>query len=336
VAAALYVAAGPAQASDPVRVGIASVVSDGSIFIADKKGYFRDEGLTVAITPFTSGANMVAPLGSGQLDVGGGSASAGFYNAVARGIRLRIVADKASSLPGYTVNRLVVLKSHVDSGRFKTLADLKGMKIGMNAPGVSAQVTLDVALKRAGLTRADIETTVMSMPDYVPALLNKAIDAAMATEPHGTLAVRNGSAVAIVGDDELVPGHQIANLLYSDEFATKRPDDARKFMRAYLRALRFYNGALKDSRMAGPNAEEVIGILTQTTPIKDPAVFRIIIPNGVDPNGFINVPSLKLDLDNYRDAGLIKGEVTIEQVVDRSFVDWAVRELGPYQPPQAK
>jgi NitT/TauT family transport system substrate-binding protein len=316
----------------PVRVGIASTVSDGAILIADRMGYFHDEGLTIKITPFTSGANMVAPLGAGQLDAGGGSAAAGLYNAVARGIKLRIVADKASSLPGYPVNRLVVLKSYVDSGRFKTLADLKGMKIGTNAPGVAAQVTLDAALQRGGLTRADIETTDMPMPDYVPALLNKAIDGAMATEPHGTLAIRDGSAVAVVGDDELIPGHQIANLLYSEDFATKRPDDARKFMRAYLRALRFYNGALKNGRMAGRNADEVIKILTETTPIKDPEIFRIIIPNGVDPNGAINVPSLKLDFDNYKAAGLIKGDVTVEQVVDRSFVDWAVQQLGPYQP----
>jgi NitT/TauT family transport system substrate-binding protein len=320
----------PAHAQmQPVRVGIASVISDVSIFIAEKKGYFADEGLTITITPFTSGANMVAPLGAGQLDAGGGSASAGFYNAVARGIKMRIVADKASSLPGYPVNRLVVLKSHVDNGRFKTLADLKGMKIGMNAPGVSAQVGLDAALQRGGLTRTDINTTDMPMPDYVPALLNKAIDGAMATEPHGTLSVRNGSAVAVIGDDELIPGHQIANLLYSDDFATKRPDDARKFMKAYLRALRFYNGALKDGRLAGANANEVIGILLQTSPIKDAAILGIIIPNGSDPNGFINVPSLKLDFDNYRAAELIKGNVTVEQVIDRSFVDWAVKQLGP-------
>ena len=77
--------------------------------------------------------------------------------------------------------------------------------------------------------------------------------------------------------------------------------------------------------------DEVIGILTQTTPIKDAGILRIIIPNGSDPNGFINVPSLKIDFDNYRAAGLIKGEVTVEQVIDRSFVDWAVKELGPYK-----
>jgi NitT/TauT family transport system substrate-binding protein len=64
------------------------------IFIADKKGYFREEGLEVKVVNFRSAADMVAPLGAGQLEAGAGSASAGLYNAVARGIRIKIVADK--------------------------------------------------------------------------------------------------------------------------------------------------------------------------------------------------------------------------------------------------
>ena len=321
----------PAQA-DPVRIGIANAISDVSIFIADRKGYFRDEGLSVVITGFASGANMVAPLGVGDLDAGGGSASAGFYNAVARGIKMRIVADKASSLPGYAVNRLIVHKSHVDSGRFKTLADLKGMKVALNAPGVSAQVTLDVALKKGGLTRADIESTNIPMTDYVIALQNKAADASFATEPFATIAVRNGSSISFIGDDELIPGHQIANLLYSEKFATTRADEARRFIKAYLRGIRFYNGALKDGHLVGPNADEVIAIIAETTPVKDTALLRLITPNGCDPDGFINVPSLKLDFDNYKDAGLIIGKVTVEQVIDRSFLEAALREIGPHKP----
>jgi NitT/TauT family transport system substrate-binding protein len=322
----------PAAANEVVRVGIANVISDVGIFIADKKGYFRDEGLDVAITGFVSGANMVAPLGAGQLDVGGGSVAAGFYNAVARGIKMRVVADKASSLPGYPVNRLVILKSHIDSGRFKTLADLKGMKIGTYAPGVAAQVTLDVALEKGGLKRSDIDTVDMPMPDYVVALQNKAVDGAMATEPHGSIAIRNGSAVAVVGDDQLIPGHQIANLLYSENFASQHPDEAKRFMKAYVRAIRFYNGAQKDGHLAGPNAEEVIKILTESTPVKNPDTFRFIIPNGCDPNGFINLKTLKLDFDNYKAAGLIKGNVTVEQTVDGSFLEAALKDLGPYKP----
>ena len=316
------------QAAD-VKVGVANAVSDAGLFIAKEKGYFQQEGLNVEIISFASGANMVAPLGAGQLDVGGGSAAASFYNAYARGIKMKIVADKASSTPGYPVNRLVVRSDLVKSGRFKTFADLKGMKVAMNAPGVAAQATLDLILRKGGVTRAEIETFNMSMPDYVAALRNKAVDASMATEPFGSLSIRDGEAVAIVGDDEIVPGHQIANLLSSEKFASVTSGDAVRFMKAYLRGLRFYAGALANGRFAGPNADEVIGILMAATPINDRELLRGIIPSGVDPDGKINAQTLKLDLDNYKEAGLIDGNVDIDEVIDTRFLDQALKELGP-------
>jgi NitT/TauT family transport system substrate-binding protein len=274
---------------------------------------------------------MVAPLGAGQLDAGGGSAAAGLYNAVARGIKIRIVADKASSLPGYPVNRLIVRKQYVENGRFKSLADLKGMKIANDAPGVAAQVTLDTALKRGGLTRADISVPMLQMSDYVAAMKNGAVDGAMATEPFGTIAIKDSIAVAVAGDDQLIPGHQIANLLYSEGFATKHRDAAVRFMKAYLRGVRFYDGALKHGHLAGPNADEVIGILTRSTRIKDPAIYREIIPNGCDPDGFINVKTLKLDFDDFRESGLIHGNITVDDVIDHSFLDAALHDIGRYQ-----
>src|SRR5438876_9577947 len=69
-----------------VRVGIVNASSDVGFFIADKKGYFRQEGISVSFTEFDSGARMVAPLGAGPLDVGAGSVAACLYNAVACGI----------------------------------------------------------------------------------------------------------------------------------------------------------------------------------------------------------------------------------------------------------
>ena len=260
--------------------------------IADKKGYFRDEGLAAKISSFTSAANMVAPLGSGQLDVGGGSASAALYNAVVQGIKLRIVADKASSQPGYGVNAVLVAKKHLDSGRFKSLADLKGMKLAMNGPGISNVSTLNDALRSVGLTLADVTTVDMPFPDHVVALGNGAVDGSVATEPALTLAVKNGFAVKVKGDDEIYPGHAIAQLLYAQTFAETKPDAAKRFMRAYLRAVRFYNDALADGKLAGPNANEVIAILTQSTPIKNEAIYRAITPNGCDPDGKINVAKL--------------------------------------------
>jgi len=319
-------------AAQPITVGATSSTSDAPIFIADRKGYFRAEGLDVKVANFRSAADMVAPLGAGQLEAGAGSASAGLYNAVARGIAIKIVADKASSPPGYGGTKILVRKDHVASGRYRELKDLKGMKFAMNAPGVSNTSTLNTLLKSVGLKYSDVETVDMPLPDHVAALKNKSVDASASVEPGPALAVRNGDAVVIKSDDEILPNHQIAVLLYAEDFARKRPDAARSFMRAYIRAVRFYNGALKDGRLDGPNADEVIAILSEATPIKSRDIYKLITPTGMNPDGRVNKASLAYDLAFYAEQGLVKSAVNLDDAVDGSFVEAALKELGPYRP----
>src|SRR5258707_7348716 len=92
---ALTLAAWPSGAAAAetaqVRIGIARTMSDVGYYVADAMGYFRDEGIEVTMTPFNSAAQMMAPLGVGDLDVGGGTVSAGFYNSIGRGIATKIV-----------------------------------------------------------------------------------------------------------------------------------------------------------------------------------------------------------------------------------------------------
>jgi NitT/TauT family transport system substrate-binding protein len=102
-------------------------------------------------------------------------------------------------------------------------------------------------------------------------------------------------------------------------------------MRAYLRAVRFYNGALMDGRMIGPNADEIISILVASTQIKDPSIYKTITPTGMNPDGRVNAQSLAGDLRFYQEQGLIEGDVKLDQLVDHSFVDAVVSELGPYR-----
>jgi NitT/TauT family transport system substrate-binding protein len=315
-----------------VQVGIASTVSDVGFFIADKKGYFRQEGLDVKFTPFSSAARMIAPLGGGELDVGGGTVSAGLYNAVGRNIRLRIVADKGSIQPGYGFSALLVRKDHVDGGRYRSFKDLKGMKIAIGAKGTGTASALNEALKLGGLAYGDVEVLELGYPQHLIAYANKAIDASITNEPTVTLTVRAGVAVRVAGNDEIYPGQQTAVVLYSEEFARNRADEALKFMRAYLKGVRDYNDALRHGRLAGPNPDEVIANLTEYTSIKDADVFRSLSPNACNPDGAVNVAALKKDLAFFREQNLIqKGDVTVETVIDHSFADKVVQELGPYR-----
>lgn len=330
--AAAVTCAASAQTTVHLTVGTTNSNSDAPFFIAEAKGYFRDAGLDVELLPFDSAAKMVAPLGTGQLDVAAGAPSAGLYNAVERGIDLRLVADKGSAPKGYGYLPLMVRKALIDSGKVKTVRDLRGMKIAEVAPATASLCTLNEALKKGGLTYRDVDETFLGFPDHLTAFGGGAIDGSITAEPIATRCVESGVAVKFMLDDEFYPNQQIACVLYGGPFIKNKGDAAHKFMLAYIKAARDYNDALRGGKMAGPMASDVIAILTKYTPIKDPAVYRAITPNGNDPNGRLNVESLRKDLATFKEAGFVKSNVTVERVVDESFATEAVRALGPYRP----
>ena len=268
----------------------------------------------------------------GQLDVGGGTVSAALYNARARNIGIRIVADKGSSRPQYNFSTVMVRKDHVDSGRYRSFKDLKGMKVAVAAVGTGNAATLNEALKKAGLKFSDVTTIDLGFPDHLVAYQNKAIDAGVTNEPTSTLAVRAGVAVKVDGNEDLFSNHQTAVLLYSDAFAKERPEAATKFMRAYLRATRDYNDALVDGRISGKGADEVIATLVQYTDIKDAALHRETVPAACNPDGFVDLASLESDLAFFREMKLIeKADIKSTDVVDHSFVEKVLAEMGKYQ-----
>jgi NitT/TauT family transport system substrate-binding protein len=322
-----------AQGLDLVTVGALLSVSDASLLIADKKGYFRDAGIQVKFQNFDSAAQMIAPLGTGQLDAGGGAPSAGFYNAIARGIELKIVADRSRSGPGgYGLLPLVVRKDLVQNGKFKTFADLRGLKFAEPAKGTATIATIVRLLAKANLKYDDVQHVFLGFPEMVVALSNAGIDAALMLEPWGTQAVRSGFGVKIAGDDTWYPNQEIAVLIYAGDFTTKRPDVAKRFMVAYVKALRYYADALRGGHIAGPNADDIIGILAGDIKVSDPSIFREMAASTVDPSGRVDRASLAYDYGVIKDNGLLTGEVSMDKIIDLSYVENANKVLGPYRP----
>ncbi len=335
IAAAALVDAVPARAAgapDAVSVGAVNSISDAPFLIADKKGFFTEQNIKVDFTTFASAALMVQPLASGQLDVGGGAPSAGLYNALVRGLGLKIVADRGTATKGYGYSPFLVRKELVTSGKYKTVKDLKGMKFAEPAKGTTIMAELDAMLTKNGMKYDDVEHVFLAFPDQVAALKTGAIDATMVLEPWATLAERDGYAKRIAGDDEFYPNQELAVVLYADTFAEKKPDVAKRFMIAYVKALHFYNDALKDGRMAGKNATEVIDILSDVQKIKDPSVLREMTPAGIDPNGRVNVKSLEQDYAVYKKLGVLTGDYEVAKAVDMRWVDMANKALGKYKP----
>jgi NitT/TauT family transport system substrate-binding protein len=320
-----------AAAAQNVTVGIIGSSTDAPIFIAVAKGYFQAEGLDVKLEQFDSGAKMVPMLATGGLDAGAGAASVGLYNAGARGIEIKIVADKVQYGTTYNHSSLLVRKDLIAGGKFKSFADLKGLKVAITAQGSTDESVLNEALKLGGLHWGDAQPVYLGFSRHLPAFENGAIDAALTAEPMVTRILQAGSAVRFVSNDKIYPRQQSAVLLYGAPFITKRADVATKFMRAYVRGARFYNDAVENGTLSGPAAPEVISILAKYSTIKDPKLLATITPFSVNPDGALNVESLRRDWQFFKDTGRIDGKVTVDDIIDLRFVEAAVKELGPYK-----
>ena len=321
-----------AFAADKVSVGTVGNSSDAGFFIAADKGYFKDEGLDVQFVPFDGAQKMMAPLGTGDLDIGGGAASASLYNSAARNIGIRIVADRSRTQAGYLFQTLMVRKALIESGRFKGYADLKGLKVALLAPGGSPGSTLNEAAKKGGIRYEDIERIYLPFPAQVGAFKNGAIDASLMIEPFATAIVDAGDAVRFASTEDFYPDDQIGMVFFSETFIRTKRALGERFIRAYVRALRDYNDAVKDGRFStSAKGSEVVRIMAKNLGLKEDAV-RATYVQAISPDGRPNDASLRKDLAFFKAQGdVTDAGVSVDQLLDFSFVEAAVKALGPYK-----
>jgi len=331
VSIALLANAGTAAAQSPaeVKVGVLGTMGDVTLYLAEREGYFKDEGLKIEMIRFKSGAQQVAPLGTGQLDVAAGVVAAGLGNLSDRGVNFKIVSDRASMPPGRGYMEFLVRKDLVESGKYKTYADLKGMKLGSQSKGGAAESTLNELLKLGGLKFDDVNISYLGHAELAIAFGNKAIDAAFVTEPYATMAINQGSAVRIATGDQIYPNDVLGILIYSDHFMKEKPKVAVGFMKAFLRGCRLFNSAYQNGKMVpGPSAEKVKSAIKSFMDLKDDHLIESIVPHGCDPDGKLNVAGMKKDFEFFKQRGLLQGEVNVDQLIDMSFAERAVKELA--------
>src|ERR1044072_4141066 len=152
VVVALVAQSGRAQVPEKRKVNVATA-SLGlpylPLIIAQQRKYFAEEGLEVEIAAFAGGSKALQSLMGGSSDV----ASGAYSNTLT-------MAAKGQKLKNFVVQvrcpALTIAVSKRVAGRYKTLSDLKGMKIGVSAPGSSTHMIVNHLLGKAGLTSNDV------------------------------------------------------------------------------------------------------------------------------------------------------------------------------------
>lgn len=307
-----------------IRVGYVPVIAP--VYVAYEKGYFREQGLDVELVPFDSGAKMVAALGAGQLDIGSGEAGTALLNAIQQDFDVKVVMGTGSMPKGYGPNPFLVRKDLFDSGEITEPADMKGKKVAVNIPHGMVEYLVSEVLAKGGLTIDDVELVVLPFPEMTAAFANKAIDAAILTEPLASNAVKDDLAVILVGGDEIVDRMQISVMYFGKRLLEPANWEVGvRYLMGHLKAVREVYGD-------GWKNEDIAAIVSEYTKIPVPVVQNSIKPYS-EPNGAINEATIE-DVQKYF---IERGYVDFDQVIplsemlDPTYLDEALKRIGTFK-----
>ena len=245
LAATLMLATG-AQAQKPemtkVHLGVGGKTSLYylPLTVTEKLGYFKEAGLEVEISDFQGGAKSLQALMGGSVQVVTGS----FDHTIqiqAKGERI-VALVQMGRFPGFA---LALRKEKADA--YKSPKDLKGMKIGVTAPGSSTHFMVLYMMAQAGLKAEDASFIGIGSGNTVVAAVKRGeVDAISNADPMINILDREG-AVKIVADTRTADGTQAvyggpypAAVLYTKaEFAEKNPNTAQALVTALVRGLKW-------------------------------------------------------------------------------------------------
>jgi NitT/TauT family transport system substrate-binding protein len=268
---------------------------------------------------------MISSVAASQVDIADTDAGAGLLNAISRDLPMRFVADGSHCDTSHCGTAFTVRKDLADSGKFKDLKDLKGMSVNFFTPGSTLYQYMNRMLDKAGLKTTDVKAqNVANFPDILPAFSNKALDGSWLIEPITTAGIAQNLVSRYQTAAELFGTQQSTVIVYSPNFATQHVDAGKKFMAAYVKGLRDWLDAVDK----GKDYDAIIAIMTKDSSLKDPALFKKIGLPGFDPNGGLDLASIKTNQQWYVDHGDVKNPIDVDKVYDPQFLDYAITTDG--------
>lgn len=192
----------PARAQEKLRVGVLRLASSGPVFIAEDRGYFRDQGLDVELKFFDAAQPIAVATASGDVEFGVTAFTGGLFNLAGKGA-LRILAGQSREAPGYPLVGYLAGKSAFQAG-LKLPKDLVGHSIGITQVGSSFHYCVGLLARKYGLELAKMKVVpLQSLTNVASALKGGRVEAALlpATSAQPLLDAGDAELLGWVGDE---------------------------------------------------------------------------------------------------------------------------------------
>src|SRR6202453_957771 len=292
--------------------------------IALARKYFEQEGLTVDSTAFASGTAGLQSLVAGGADVAEG-AYEHTLRMQAKGVNLTCLIAYGR----YPANVLVVRKSMAD--KIKTVADLKGKKIGISAPGSSTQNFVAGLMERAGVSWKEASyISIGTGPSAVAAMKTGGeLDALVNLDPAINALVDGGDAVVLSdsrtaeGTRAAFAGDYLADCLFArTEFYKANPQTSQAIVNAMVHAMQWLKTA---------SIDDIIKSLPPAYYKSDEKLYRESLENNISAfqwDGFITPEASKNVLDSIAvlEPALRQTKIDFSITYDNKLIETALKK----------
>jgi NitT/TauT family transport system substrate-binding protein len=318
--AAMATTAG-AQAPEKKKITIA--VGGKSLFyylpltVAERQGYFKDEGLEVEIPNFAGGSRALQALVGGSADMVSG-AYEHTINMVAKKQPIKAVVLQAK------YSSMVLMMPKERAAKYRGGRDLKGLKVGVTAPGSSTNMFVNNLLVKDGLKPTDVSIVGVGTGSGAVAALEKGeIDALVNLDPVITQLENTGKFVPVVdtrtekGMNEVYGGDYHASVIYiQEDFIKKNPNTVQAVVNAMVRANRW---------IAKATPQQIVDLMPDEYKAGNPSLYKEgLLKNmiGYSEDGQMSLKAAQnvyKVLVQFEPSVKAAGKMDLNQTFDNSF-----------------
>jgi NitT/TauT family transport system substrate-binding protein len=308
-----------------LAVGGKSLLYYLPLTIAERKGYFKAEGLEVEIVDFPGGAKALQAMVGGSADVVSG-AYEHTINMHAKGQPIVGIALQGR------YNGIVFGVSKAKAAQYKSGADIKGLKVGVTAPGSSTHMAVQNLAAKAGLKPDDFAAIgVGASAGAVAAMKRGSIDAMSNLDPVITKLETDGDMVVIVdtrtaqGMKDVYGGAYHAGCIYAPaEWIRRNPNTAQALVNAMVRSVLWLRSA---------SVDDIINTVPKEYYGPDMALYRgSLMKNkeGYSPDGRFSIEGAQNvhKVLNQFVPEVQKAKIDLAATFDNSFADRALKKYG--------
>jgi NitT/TauT family transport system substrate-binding protein len=253
-----------ADAAELKKFKVGYLPSTGHLmyFVAQEKGFFKEEGLDVELFRFTNSGEGLTALKAGKLDAGSfGTAPPLLF--ISKGADFIIFGGQMGEGHG-----LIAKPENAD--RFKSLKNWKGSTIGVVKIS-TGDIVFRAALNEAGVNwKKDLTIREFDSPAAVLEAVKKgAVDAGLVWIPYFTLAEKQGLKAVIFSGD-VIKHHSCCRQVALASTIQERKSDFDRFMVALIRAYKFYR----------QNPQETVAITSKYVTLDKDLLMKDIYESG--------------------------------------------------------